>query len=151
MLTVIGQGYVGLPLAILAAETGYEVEGIDLDASPFRKLYDAKSAVDEVGDVRLRAALDSAGMGRRVRQGPSWLGRSAGRLGLQEELFGCAGIPRAAISRGYSDRSEPMSVRLTHMRHESVSQLSRRRYRRRLWEAMGLQQRLPVRIPEGTR
>ena len=34
MLTVIGQGYVGLPLAMLAVEAGHHVVGIDLDAIP---------------------------------------------------------------------------------------------------------------------
>jgi UDP-N-acetyl-D-glucosamine dehydrogenase len=59
MLTVIGQGYVGLPLAMLAVEAGHEVVGIDIDASRVRMLRNAQSYVDDVADARVRAALDS--------------------------------------------------------------------------------------------
>ncbi len=37
-LAVIGQGYVGLPLAMLAVEAGYDVIGIDLDESRAERL-----------------------------------------------------------------------------------------------------------------
>jgi nucleotide sugar dehydrogenase len=59
MLTVIGQGYVGLPLAMLAVEAGHHVVGIDLDASRIELLRRGESYVDDVEDARLRAALDS--------------------------------------------------------------------------------------------
>ena len=59
MLTVIGQGYVGLPLAMLAVEAGQHVVGIDLDASRVTMLRRGVSYVDDVEDTRLRAALDS--------------------------------------------------------------------------------------------
>jgi UDP-N-acetyl-D-glucosamine dehydrogenase len=59
MLTVIGQGYVGLPLAMLAVEAGHHVVGIDLDSSRIEMLRRGESYVDDVEDARLRAALDS--------------------------------------------------------------------------------------------
>jgi nucleotide sugar dehydrogenase len=59
MLTVIGQGYVGLPLAMLAVEAGHHVVGIDADASRVEMLRRAESYVGDVEDARLRAALDS--------------------------------------------------------------------------------------------
>ena len=37
-LIVIGQGYVGLPLAIRAADAGYKVTGFDLDEDKINKL-----------------------------------------------------------------------------------------------------------------
>jgi nucleotide sugar dehydrogenase len=58
-LTVVGQGYVGLPLAMLAVETGYRVVGIDVDASRVKRLRQGESYVDDVDDAQLRAALDS--------------------------------------------------------------------------------------------
>jgi UDP-N-acetyl-D-glucosamine dehydrogenase len=58
-LAVIGQGYVGLPLAMLAAEAGHHVVGVDVDAARVEKLRRGESYVDDVADVRLCAALDS--------------------------------------------------------------------------------------------
>jgi UDP-N-acetyl-D-glucosamine dehydrogenase len=58
-LAVIGQGYVGLPLAMLAIEAGYEVVGIDLDHSRVDRLCRGESYVDDVDDSELRRALDS--------------------------------------------------------------------------------------------
>jgi UDP-N-acetyl-D-glucosamine dehydrogenase len=57
-LAVIGQGYVGLPLAMLAADAGYEVVGIDLDRSRIDSLCRGESYVDDVTDSQLRTALD---------------------------------------------------------------------------------------------
>jgi UDP-N-acetyl-D-glucosamine dehydrogenase len=34
-VTIIGQGYVGLPLAVEAAEAGHEVVGLDIDESKY--------------------------------------------------------------------------------------------------------------------
>ncbi len=58
-LAVVGQGYVGLPLAMLAIEVGYEVVGIDLDSSRVDRLRRGKSFVDDVSDCQLQAALDT--------------------------------------------------------------------------------------------
>jgi UDP-N-acetyl-D-glucosamine dehydrogenase len=59
VLTVIGQGYVGLPLAMLAVEAGHHVVGLDVDASRVESLRQGESYVDDVDDAQLRAALDS--------------------------------------------------------------------------------------------
>jgi UDP-N-acetyl-D-glucosamine dehydrogenase len=59
MLTVIGQGYVGLPLAMLAVEVGHHVVGIDVDQSRAAMLQRGESYVDDVPDAQLRMALDS--------------------------------------------------------------------------------------------
>jgi nucleotide sugar dehydrogenase len=64
-LVVIGQGYVGLPLAMLAVEAGYHVTGIDLDISRIDSLRRGASFVDDVDDSQLRAALETG------RYGPS--------------------------------------------------------------------------------
>jgi UDP-N-acetyl-D-glucosamine dehydrogenase len=59
MLTVIGQGYVGLPLAMLAVEAGHRVVGLDVDTSRVELARRGRSYVDDVPDAQLRAALDS--------------------------------------------------------------------------------------------
>ena len=59
MLTVIGQGYVGLPLAMLAVGAGHHVVGLDVDTSRVELLRQGESYVDDVEGAQLRAALDS--------------------------------------------------------------------------------------------
>ncbi len=56
-LVVVGQGYVGLPLALRAAEVGYDVVGFDLDVDRIKRLADGSSFVEDIGDDRLGAAL----------------------------------------------------------------------------------------------
>jgi UDP-N-acetyl-D-glucosamine dehydrogenase len=58
-LLVIGQGYVGLPLAMLAVKAGYLVVGIDTDGSRIERLRRGESYVDDVDDNELRDALES--------------------------------------------------------------------------------------------
>jgi UDP-N-acetyl-D-glucosamine dehydrogenase len=56
---VIGQGYVGLPLAMRAVEAGFDVTGLDLDERRVKSLSAGESYVEDVADARLRAALES--------------------------------------------------------------------------------------------
>jgi nucleotide sugar dehydrogenase len=56
---VIGQGYVGLPLAMRAVDAGFVVTGLDLDEVKVRSLNAGESPVDDVSDETLRAALSA--------------------------------------------------------------------------------------------
>ena len=56
---IVGQGYVGLPVAMRAVEVGHTVVGIDLDEKRTDLLRQGSSYVDDISDVSLRAALDS--------------------------------------------------------------------------------------------
>ena len=58
-LVVVGQGYVGLPLALRAVEVGYEVVGFDLDVDRIKRLADGDSYIEDITDERLQAALNS--------------------------------------------------------------------------------------------
>jgi UDP-N-acetyl-D-glucosamine dehydrogenase len=58
-LVVIGQGYVGLPLAVRAVEVGYNVIGIDRDGRRVKQLGTGASYVEDVSDERLASALNS--------------------------------------------------------------------------------------------
>jgi UDP-N-acetyl-D-glucosamine dehydrogenase len=58
-LVVVGQGYVGLPLALRAVEAGYNVVGFDLDVDRIKRLADGDSYIEDITDERLGAALDS--------------------------------------------------------------------------------------------
>ncbi|MEV4375522.1 nucleotide sugar dehydrogenase [Streptosporangium sp. NPDC049644] len=55
-LVVVGQGYVGLPLAMRAVDAGFDVVGIDLDEWRVKRLNAAESYVEDVGDETLSAA-----------------------------------------------------------------------------------------------
>jgi UDP-N-acetyl-D-glucosamine dehydrogenase len=58
-VVVVGQGYVGLPLAIRAAEVGHQVVGYDVDTRRLDRLVAGESYVEDVTAERLRAALAS--------------------------------------------------------------------------------------------
>ena len=58
-LVVVGQGYVGLPVAIRAVEVGYNVVGIDLDENRVASLKNGVSYVDDISHEQLRNALAS--------------------------------------------------------------------------------------------
>ncbi|MEY2452872.1 MAG: UDP-N-acetyl-D-glucosamine dehydrogenase [Acidimicrobiaceae bacterium] len=56
---IVGQGYVGLPVAVHAAAAGFDVLGFDTDVRRVKRLNAGESIVDDVSDEDLRAALDS--------------------------------------------------------------------------------------------
>lgn len=58
-VVVIGQGYVGLPVAMRAAEVGYRVVGLDLDARRVGRLEAGDSYVGDISAIALQSALDS--------------------------------------------------------------------------------------------
>ncbi|MFE2874035.1 nucleotide sugar dehydrogenase [Streptomyces roseus] len=57
-VVVVGQGYVGLPLAIRAAEVGHQVIGYDVDARRVKSLAAGESYVEDVSSERLSRALE---------------------------------------------------------------------------------------------
>ena len=56
---IVGQGYVGLPLAMRAVDAGYDVTGFDLDQPRVDALADGTSFVEDVPDAVVAAALAS--------------------------------------------------------------------------------------------
>lgn len=56
-LVVVGQGYVGLPMALRAAETGIEVVGLDTKENVVRDLNEGRSHIDDVSDEELALGL----------------------------------------------------------------------------------------------
>ncbi|MFE8962316.1 nucleotide sugar dehydrogenase [Streptomyces iakyrus] len=58
-ICVLGQGYVGLPLAVRAAEVGHTVTGYEPDRARCEALAAGSSYVEDIGDDRLRAVLGS--------------------------------------------------------------------------------------------
>jgi UDP-N-acetyl-D-glucosamine dehydrogenase len=56
-VVVVGLGYVGLPLAMRAAEVGHQVVGYDADVNRVRLLEAGESYVEDVADEQLARAL----------------------------------------------------------------------------------------------
>jgi UDP-N-acetyl-D-glucosamine dehydrogenase len=79
-VVVVGQGYVGLPLAMRAVEVGHRVTGYDVDTTRTKLLAASESYVEDVPVPMLRAAHDS------------------GRYVVSSEARSCAGFDVAVIT-----------------------------------------------------
>ncbi len=56
-VVVVGQGYVGLPLALRAVEAGFDVVGFELDVDRVKGLAGGESYVEDITDAQLTGAL----------------------------------------------------------------------------------------------
>ncbi|MFC8827807.1 nucleotide sugar dehydrogenase [Streptomyces sp. NPDC057137] len=57
-VVVVGQGYVGLPLAVRAALAGHQVVGYDVDTDRVKRLISGESYVEDIPDAQLAVLLD---------------------------------------------------------------------------------------------
>lgn len=57
-IAVIGQGYVGLPLAMAAAESGWRVYGIDINEDLVFKLNRGQSHIEDVDEARISRVIN---------------------------------------------------------------------------------------------
>jgi UDP-N-acetyl-D-glucosamine dehydrogenase len=58
-VVIAGQGYVGLPLAVRAAQVGHTVVGFDVDADRIKRLAAGESYVEDIPSADLQALLDA--------------------------------------------------------------------------------------------
>ena len=58
-LVVLGQGYVGLPIAMRAVEVGFDVVGLDIDQVRVKALQENRSFVEDVSDADVAAASET--------------------------------------------------------------------------------------------
>jgi UDP-N-acetyl-D-glucosamine dehydrogenase len=58
-VVIAGQGYVGLPLAVRAAECGHEVIGFDVDSGRIGRLAAGESYVEDISAQRMAAVIAS--------------------------------------------------------------------------------------------
>jgi UDP-N-acetyl-D-glucosamine dehydrogenase len=56
-VSIIGQGYVGLPLALAGVQAGHDVVGVDLDTRLTEKLTSGKSPIGDLSDSQIIGAL----------------------------------------------------------------------------------------------
>src|ERR1039457_1278348 len=89
---VIGQGYVGLPLALVFNESGFQVVGFDVDGGKIRSEFVHRSGEIEVGRSRRdrsRLCRPSVGAGfQRVRISGGWVrrGRRKNQIGIRSSI-----------------------------------------------------------------
>ncbi len=79
-VVIVGQGYVGLPLAMRAVEVGYRVVGYDVDEDRIKRLAAGESYVEDISDAALAAAL------------------ATGRFRPSSDSRACAGFDVAVIT-----------------------------------------------------
>jgi len=79
-VVVMGQGYVGLPLAMRAVAVGHEVVGFDVDTGKIKRLVAGESYVEDISNHELATALAS------------------GRYIPTDDPIACAGFDVAVIS-----------------------------------------------------
>ena len=72
-IAVLGQGYVGLPLALAAREAGWNVIGLDKNLSLVSELNRGVSHVEDVSSEDLRRALDG---GMRIESNMELIGEA---------------------------------------------------------------------------
>lgn len=58
-IVIVGQGYVGLPLAVSAAEAGFSVIGLDNSESLVKRLNSGYSHIEDVSDERLMGLIEA--------------------------------------------------------------------------------------------
>ena len=56
-VAIIGQGYVGLPLAMAATSSGWDVIGIDVNGKTVAHLNLGKSHIEDISDQTLQKAI----------------------------------------------------------------------------------------------
>jgi UDP-N-acetyl-D-glucosamine dehydrogenase len=61
-VVVIGQGYVGLPLALEAANSGFRVIGIDNNLAKVEELTAGRSTVEDISNKVLKSALENGNL-----------------------------------------------------------------------------------------
>ena len=57
-IAIVGQGYVGLPLAVAAASAGWKVTGIEKSSTRVKDLNNGKSPVEDVSDSDLQKVIE---------------------------------------------------------------------------------------------
>ena len=58
-ITVVGQGYVGLPLSIAATTAGYIVNGLDNNREKIATLISGKSIIEDLSDRAIKKSIES--------------------------------------------------------------------------------------------
>ena len=72
VVSVVGLGYAGLPLAVAFAEAGFRVLGVDIDGERVARLNRGDPAVQDVSPQRLKALEPLHPFSLQACLGPRW-------------------------------------------------------------------------------
>lgn len=98
-VAVIGQGYVGLPMALTLVDSGVSVVGFDVDPERVRRLTAAESYVDDTTDAALHRALVT-GRFHPTADEPRLAGCSRYLICVPTPLLGSTPDLRAVLASG---------------------------------------------------
>lgn len=83
-VSVIGQGYVGLPLAVAAAKSGFEVDGVDTDLDKIEKIMSGNSGI---------SGFESELLYKVIESNSYFCSRDFSRISLSEIVIFCVPTP----------------------------------------------------------
>ena len=89
-VSIIGQGYVGLPLAMAVAQAGHEVVGIDLDQSLIERLKAGKSPIVDLTDDQITSA---------IKTGRYSLANNFGAVETSDVVVICVSTPLDSVNK----------------------------------------------------
>ncbi|GAA1722704.1 nucleotide sugar dehydrogenase [Brachybacterium phenoliresistens] len=98
-VTIVGQGYVGLPLAQAAARAGWTVHGLDVTESLVAQLNEGRSHVDDLSDTDIQEMLE---LGYRATTDPTVIASSAVTVICVPTPLGDGGSPDLGAVKGAS-------------------------------------------------
>lgn len=99
IVTIVGQGYVGLPLAQAAVRNGWTVHGLDVTESLVAALNEGQSHVDDLSDAEIQEMLD---LGYRATTDPSVVSESDVVVICVPTPLGDGGSPDLGAVKGAS-------------------------------------------------
>lgn len=107
-VTVVGQGYVGLPLAQAVTKAGWQVWGLDTDEATVNALNKGHSHVDDLADAEITEMLE---LGYRATATPSCIQQSDVVLLCVPTPLGDAGAPDlTAVKAASADVGKNLKV-----------------------------------------
>lgn len=97
--TIVGQGYVGLPLAQAATQAGWKIHGLDVTESLVEMLNEGRSHVDDLSDTDIQEMQE---LGYRATTDPSVVSDSAVVVICVPTPLGEGGSPDLGAVKGAS-------------------------------------------------
>ena len=104
-VAVVGQGYVGVPLSVRAAQVGHQVVAYDIDETRVKRLLAGESYIEDISDQQLSALLEAGTLLPVVRSPRMCRLRCRDHRGTDTAARGRAG---PALHRGCRAYARPL-------------------------------------------
>jgi UDP-N-acetyl-D-glucosamine dehydrogenase len=111
-VSVVGLGYVGLPLAVALCESGFKVQGLDLNTERVKQISNGKSPVEDIQDSQIAQLVESG----LLRAGSDF-----SSISDSEIVFICVPTPiHADLSPDYSHVIESAKTIRNHLSNNAL-------------------------------